>query len=138
MRSSSLLVAIGALIFALSGCGDEQKASWETQESARQQAIENATFNAKAFANANYPNYSPMVRGDSSITSKCPQGDGWGSVDLVPTDATQGKKIPIKCSTVSAAIGCMTDIDFKARPQYAEQDGHCNNELPFPLPKILK
>lgn len=128
-------------VLALSGCGEKPKSSWGEIEAARQQAIENSEFNAKSFRNAYDPNMTIMSRGDSSISPSCPQGDGWATVDLVPADGTQGKKQVIKCSTVSHVIGsqgCMTEDDFKKRADYANQDGHCNPDIPYPLPKLLK
>lgn len=133
----SLLAPVFIVGFFLMGCGQE-KVSWDTQEAARQQALDNSQFNANVFRNATYPNHTLKMRGDSTIGPDCKYGDGWATVDLIPNDGTPGNTIKLKCSTVSSTIGCMTDKDFKDRPQYANQDGHCNNELPFPLPKILK
>jgi len=118
------------------GACQDNRASWDTTESARQQAQDNAEFNAQIFRNANFPDLSILMRGDSTIDRSCPQGDGWASIDLVAKG--DGVKTKIKCSTVSASIGCMTEEDFKARKQYASQDNHCNPEIPFPLPKIVK
>lgn len=122
----ALLIAV-----ALVGCGAE-KASFETQEQARQQVLENATFNAKAWRDANAPDAKIMMRGDSTISPACITGDGWVTVDLM------GAGVQLKCSSVSGTIGCMKVADFKARPDYSNQDGNCNKDLPFPLPKILK
>lgn len=122
---------IAALI---SGCGPE-KASFETQEQARQQVLENANYNAKAWRDANAPDAKIMMRGDSTISPMCITGDGWVTVDLL-----QDNKAPeqLKCSSVSGTIGCLKVNDFKQRAEYASQDGNCNRDLPFPLPKILK
>lgn len=134
MKKNILLcVAIASIVI---GCGGE-KISWETQEAARQQALDNSDFNAKVFRNANYPKFTIKLRGDSTIGTHCKWGDGWATVDLVPADGTAGD-IKLKCSTVSSTIGCLTDEDFKERPQYANQDGECNKELPYPLPKIMR
>lgn len=124
-----------ALIIAalLAGCGPE-KASFETQEQARQQVLENATYNAKAWRDANAPSAKVMMRGDSTVSPTCITGDGWVTVDLTEIKPA----IQLKCSSVSGTIGCMKVDDFKARPDYANQDGNCNRDLPFPLPKILK
>lgn len=121
----------------VTGCNSQEKLSFESVESGRVQANENSEFNAKSFRQSHpeYSSYSISMRGDSTQSSKCGQGDGWASIDLVKVD--DGKKIPLKCSTVSSATGCLTDVDFKARP-YANQDGVCNEEIPFPLPKIQK
>lgn len=130
-------LVIVSIVASMIGCGRE-KVSWDTQEAARQQAKDNSEFNAKVLRNAQYPNYTLILRGDSTIGPNCKFGDGWATVDMIPADGTAGKKIVLKCSTVSGTIGCMTDEDFKARAQYANQDGTCNKTLPFPLPKIVK
>lgn len=135
MRKFTVSLAMAAII---SACVGSEKVSWDTQEAARQQAIDNSEFNAKAFRNSTYPNYTLRMRGDSTISPECKVGDGWASVDLLPADGHPGSAIKIKCSTVSATIGCMTEEDFKSRPQYANQDGNCNKDLPFPLPKVSK
>ena len=110
-----------------------KKASWETQEDSRRQAIENATFSAQKWRRQHAADYRLIARGDSTISATCPQGDGWASMDL----EKDGVKIKLKCSTVSESIGCMPSADFKKRT-YAEQEGRCNKEIPFPLPKIVK
>lgn len=124
-----------AILLALSACKDEL--SFDSVESGRVQANENSEFNGKAFRQTHpeYAGYSIAMRGDSTQSPRCGQGDGWASIDLVKVD--EGKKVSLKCSTVSAATGCMTDEDFKAR-SYASQDGQCDTNLPFPLPKIQK
>lgn len=118
------------------GCSSESL-SFESVESARVQANENSEFNAKSFRQSHpeYAGYSIAMRGDSTQSAKCGQGDGWASIDLVKVD--EGQKEQLKCSTVSAATGCMTDADFKSR-SYAAQDGQCDTSLPFPIPKIQK
>jgi hypothetical protein len=120
----------------LAGCS-KQEASFETQEMARAQVLENAEYNARTFrAASNQPDVNIIMRGDSTVSPKCITGDGWASIDLVTKDGRPVAKL--KCSTVSGTIGCMPESDFKARPQYANQDGVCNTSLPFPLPKIVK
>lgn len=130
-----LCCAIFTMIM-LSNCS-EKSASFETQEQARQQVLDNAEFNAKAYRNSTAPDATIKMRGDSTVGPKCITGDGWVSVDLVNKD-TGATLEKLKCSSVSATIGCMTDKDFKERKTYASQDGVCNKELPFPLPKIAK
>jgi hypothetical protein len=120
----------------LAGCGAKE-ASFETQEQARAQVLENAEYNARTYrAKTDQPDVSILMRGDSTVGPKCITGDGWASIELVSKDGRNVAKL--KCSTVSGTIGCMTEADFKARPQYANQDGQCNTNLPFPLPKIAK
>jgi hypothetical protein len=128
----SLMVASAVLL----GCGQE-KASFETQEQARQQVLENAEYNAKVYRDATAPTAKIKMRGDSTISSTCIVGDGWVTVDLLYPQTLQVYQT-LKCSSVSGTIGCMTKEDFQARSDYARQDGSCNRELPFPLPKIVK
>lgn len=124
-----------SMVFVL-GCGSGEKVSWETQEAARQQALDNSEHNANLFRNANYPHLLIRLRGDSTIGPDCKTGDGWASVDLYSEDKSQ--LLELKCSTVSPTIGCMPKDDFQKRAQYASQEGTCNHEIPFPLPKVKK
>ena len=128
-----LFVIVLALITACS----PDKVSFESLESGRKQANENAEFNAQVFR-ANHPEfqgYAIIGAADSTQTSECPQGDGWATLTLLGQDKTT--KVPLKCSTASSGIGCLTDADFKTKV-YAAQDGNCNSEIPFPIPKIQK
>lgn len=132
-------VMAGVLALMLVGCSEKQELSFETVESARIQVNENSEFNAKSYRQAHpeFAGYSINMRGDSTQSAKCGQGDGWASIDLVKIEGDKKFSQPLKCSTVSAAIGCMSDADFKSR-SYASQDGQCDESLPFPLPKIQK
>jgi hypothetical protein len=136
MKTSFKIAACIFLIIGLIACGEE-KASFATQEQARQQVLENAEFNAKVYRDANAPQAKIKMRGDSTISSTCITGDGWVTVDLLNATSMQPYQT-LKCSSVSGTIGCMTQDDFQARKDYAAQDGTCNHELPFPLPKIVK
>lgn len=119
------------LLLALAGCKGE-KVSFNTAEESRVQARENSKELAQVFRAENgYADWTLTLRGDSTITQECPQGDGWASIDLRKGPET----IKLKCSTVSAGIGCMTAKDFKSK-SYAREDGSCNKDVPFPLPKI--
>jgi hypothetical protein len=133
--SAASIVCAAALISACS-----KDVSFDTLETARKQAKENAEFNAKAWRaqTAVSAALGLISRGDSSQTPSCPQGDGWASMDLV--DLTTGTvKIKLKCSTVSDSVGCREALDFKASP-YANEDGSCQptTKVPHPLPKIAK
>ena len=138
MRFKALIgVGLMALLaIGLVACSADNL-SFDSVESARMQANENGEFNAKAFRQSHpeYAGYSIAMRGDSTQSAKCGQGDGWASIDLLKID--QGLRVPLKCSTVSAATGCLSDQDFKQRA-YASQDGQCDRSIPFPLPKIQK
>lgn len=120
----------------LVACGQE-KASFETQEQARSQVLENAEFNAKVYRDAYRPKSRIKMRGDSTISETCITGDGWVTVDLLFPESAAVQET-LKCSSVSGTIGCMSKDDFQARADYAKQDGTCNRSLPFPLPKIVK
>ena len=123
IKRASLLLAFA--------CTEE--VSFQTAEDARAQARENAQHNALAYRAQNpvYKDHDIYMRGDSTISVKCPQGDGWASVDL----RLGQKTVKLKCSTVSGAIGCMTSSDFKTKV-YAQEDGKCSKEIPHPLPKL--
>lgn len=122
------------VVLLLTAC-ESQKLSFDSVESGRKQANENSQYVANQYR-ASHPDlaaYSISMRGDSTQSADCGQGDGWASIDLV----NKSSVIKLKCSTVSESIGCRTDEDFKSSP-YASQDGRCNTEIPFPLPKIQK
>ncbi len=131
------VIVLCAVCLMLSACGkeEEKKVSFETLETARLQANENATYNARKWRTDNAPNLKIKSRGDSTQDSLCPQGDGWASIDLVTENGVT--KIELKCSTYSAAIGCVEKKDFLKR-RYAKQEGRCNDEVPFPLPKVVE
>lgn len=122
------------LAIVLTACGGDQ-VSWDTQELSRSTALENAEYNAKQFRmkSPTYKEWGILMRGDSTIGKNCAQGDGWATVDLQAPDST--KKVSLKCSTASGTIGCLIKKDFMERP-FAGEDGHCNANLPVPLPKI--
>jgi hypothetical protein len=117
----------------------EKPVAFDTVEQARAQARDNAGWNAQNYR-ANSPQYQQFNvqnNGDSTQANDCPQGDGWASLKLV-NPANVNTIIKIKCSTVSGGIGCMTEDEFKQKPAYSVQEGHCQptTVVPFPLPKI--
>lgn len=123
----------------LAACSRDE-VSFDTLETARKQARENAEFNARKWR-ADTKLYADSIlisRGDSTQAPACPQGDGWATIDIADaqTGQTQAK---LKCSTVSDSVGCRVDNDFKSSP-YANEDGTCAplNRVPHPLPKIGK
>lgn len=116
---------------------EQQKVSFDTVEDGRRQARENAEIVAKSWRSQNlaYADTNIYMRGDSTVSPECPQGDGWASVDIQDKD---GKVLlKLKCSTVSLSIDCLEDKDFKSK-SYAAEEGRCNRDLPFPLPKLVK
>lgn len=121
--------------FFLVACGDD-KVSFETLELQRATANENSRFNAQRWRGENgYEASGILTRGDSTQQANCPQGDGWASVDLTDPK-TKAVVLKLKCSTVSANVGCIKDDDFKARPALATQENRCNAEIPRTLKKI--
>ena len=139
MKSKIALIA--AFAIALSACGGKESVSFNTLEDARAQARSNAEFNA-----ANYRAENPRMvgmkivgHGDSTQVATCPQGDGWASISLMNVDKAAGtvEKYKIKCSTVSATLGCYIEADFAVKP-FASQENRCDATLPFPLPKVGK
>lgn len=134
---TTLLIALVSAAF-LAGCSKD--VSFDTLETARKQAKDNAEYNAKAWR-AQTPAYAQLSiisRGDSSQTPQCPQGDGWATIDLVNPN-NPASKLGLKCSTVSDSVGCRESNDFKASP-FANEDGSCQatTKVPHPLLKIAK
>jgi hypothetical protein len=131
-------ISIIASIIALTACG-KPDVSFDTLETSRGTAKGNAEYNGQKFRSEHpqFAGFSLEMQGDSTQSPDCPQGDGWASGKLIKAETGQTTKL--KCSTVSGAIGCMTQADFDAKP-YASDDGHCQptSKVPFPLPKIAK
>lgn len=131
-------ISIIASIVVLTACGKED-VSFNTLETARQQARENAEFNAQVFRSSmpGGGDLKIVSRGDSTQEPTCPQGDGWATIDVL--NANGGKVAKLKCNTVSNSVGCRADADFKESP-YASEDGKCAplSKVPHPLPKIAK
>ena len=119
-------------MFSLSAC-KEKVVSFDTLEAARSTANDNSKFNAVKYKTENQPDSIVKMRGDSSQKNNCPQGDGWATIDLL--NSTGQKIVTLKCSTYSFNLGCYTKKDFDSR-SYAQEDGKCNEAVPFPLPKI--
>ena len=135
MRIFAGIVSIGAMAGMLCGCPGAKKVGFDTVEQARTQARENAQLVAQNWRanNQMYAKFHLYMRGDSTISPKCPQGDGWATVDLRDDQGRTEKKL--KCSTVSMSIGCLESNDFKTK-SYASEDGRCNPDLPHPIKKI--
>ena len=145
-HSRTMLLAVAILTtVGLSACSKDE-VSFSTLESARAQGVENAVTVAKAYVREN-PRMAGMdVVGhvDSTQTAACPQGDGWASLSVMKVNKEEVdqrgratiEKYKIKCSTVSANLGCYLEDDFKTK-KFAEQEGKCDITLPFPLPKVV-
>ena len=137
IRSITILPLL--VVVTLAACS-KNEVGFDTLETARTQGKTNAEFNAMNFraANPSYSNTSLIAQTDSTMAADCPQGDGWASVKLIDK-ANPAAQVGLKCSTVSGAVGCLTDKDFQTKP-YASDDGRCqpSTKVPFPLPKIAK
>lgn len=115
----------------LIGCGD--KASFETVESNKSIAKENAIISAKKWRSTHKPNGIVDTHGDSSVTEDCVQGDGWASVKVL--DPENGTVLAeLKCSTYSKADGCLVKAEFQKCPYLNEQEGSCAEDKP----KLIK
>ncbi len=133
MKTTMILAAVAAL--TLTACGDD-KVSFDTLETQRSIANDNSRFNAQKWRAENgHEQFGILTRGDSTQQANCPQGDGWASVDLTHPQTKQPVQ-KLKCSTVSANVGCLKDEDFKARAVLAQQENRCNAEIPKTLKKI--
>lgn len=137
MKKTVLMVVIAS---ALAACG-QKEVSFNTLEDARNQARSNAEYNAAAYRSENprMQGLKIVGHGDSTQTPSCPQGDGWASVSIMNVDKEKAsvEKYKVKCSTVSAALGCYLESDFQTKP-FARQENQCDSTLPFPLPKVGK
>lgn len=139
MKLKYLTLIIAATI-GLAACGPKD-VSFDTLETARKQAKDNAEYNARKWrADTKVQRLvesNIISRGDSTQSPTCPQGDGWASMDLVNGDGQ--KIVGLKCSTVSDSVGCLENNDFKTK-SYANEDGQCQatTKVPHPLPKIAK
>jgi hypothetical protein len=137
MVIKSSLAALVAIV-GLAGC-ESKEVAFDTLETARTQAKDNAIWNAQRFrmTDPRFTGQDIIARGDSTQMPDCPQGDGWATMDFWQKE--NGTMTKVKCSTVSAAVGCMTEADFKNK-SYAEEDGHCQSlsKVPFPFRKLTQ
>lgn len=146
MKSTSKLFLSAIAIALLAACGKPNEApeavSFATLEDARAQARTNGEYNAQVYR-ADNPRfdsrYKIIPHGDSTQTNECPQGDGWATNTIMAVDNKAVDKYSIKCSTVSATLGCYLDEDF-AKKSFAAEEGKCQptSKVPFPLPKLTK
>ena len=135
VRMSKLTIV--AIAVALVGCGEKVDRSFEAVSLNKGIAKENATYLANKFraSSARYADYNLIIDGDSTISKKCPQGDGWASGKL--EDPKTYATIGIKCPTYDPNAQCWFDSDFKKKP-FAVQNNTCNPEVPHPIPRIKK
>lgn len=148
LTTLALCITLGA---SFVGCSEKpQKMSVEdsrkmfaTLEDARNQARENALFNAATYRaeNPRLEGSKIVSHGDSTQSVDCLSGDGWATVSFMRVSG-QGvgkevEKYKAKCSTVSGSLGCYLEDDFTSKP-FARQENVCDQKLPVPLPKIAK
>lgn len=129
---------LSLLVFAFA-CGGTEPVSSDALDMAMSTAKANATWNAKQWRGQAemYANYDILARGDSSQTPKCPQGDGWATVELVERD---GKgKLTLKCSTWSGGRNCVDEDHFRGSPA-ATEDKICQavGVVLYPIPTIAQ
>lgn len=132
-----LLILITMLLVA---CSKTEEVSFDTLETARLQAKENAEFNAKSWRSTmiNSSEIDIIGRGDSTQSPSCPQCDGWATFTVLDKNTIK-ELYKLKCSTVSSAISCLSDDDFK-KTSYGNDDGNCQpvTKVPHPIPKIVQ
>jgi hypothetical protein len=129
------IATIALAVLILIGC--DKEASFETIESNKSIAKENAMFNAKKWRSTHRPGAIVDTHGDSSIKPTCPQGDGWASVKVLDPE-TGGVLDDLKCSTYSKADGCILKADFNKRAHLVGQEGGCAKDKPRSVPPFAQ
>lgn len=142
MKAMLFLVAAMAGALALTACGkQDEPVAFATLEDARAQARANGEYNAQLYRaeNPRFTDHKIVSHGDSTQSPECPQGDGWVSNTIMSVNGKEVEKYKVKCSSVSASLGCYLEADFAKKP-FASEEGHCQNtnKVPFPLPKLAK
>lgn len=133
----ALIVLTLVITTLLTACG-ENNVSAKELESQKQIALDNAESNAQMFRanDTRFANHKVINAPDSTQNVTCPMGDGWASLTLMNPE--NGTRTKIKCSTYSAATGCLLDQGFVTKP-YAPDDGKCQKDkVPYPLEKLAK
>lgn len=151
-----VLALIGIFSLALTGCGEKEPPLAPTAEEQRAVALANSEKNAKlqdlleqqrstALQNistnaAGYFAANPrfdsswkiMPHTDDYIGPACPQGSGWGWVNIMKVEGKDVEKKKLYCSTSSSSLGCYIEADFTKGP-FAAQATKCDPNLPHPL-----
>ena len=130
-----------ALATSLTACVEEKKVSNDRLEEARSTAKSNSEFNAQMYKASNprfTADFSIISRSDDTQDAKCPQGDGWADLSIMRVQGKEVDKTSLVCSTYSASVGCYRKEDFEKTPNLAQQNGHCNADVPYPIPVLTK
>lgn len=131
-----VLLVSAVLSTIMVGCGEE--ASRDNVQLNYAIAKENAYVNALQFTqdDPRFAGWKLVKNTDSTISSDCPQGDGWATLLVVSPDNVN-KSFKVKCSTHSKELGCFLEDDFNKKP-FRNDDGSCQpvTKVPNPLPKI--
>jgi hypothetical protein len=133
------ILAVAAL--ALAACGEKNVVTADRLEESRQTAKANSEFNAQMYKASNprfTADFSIISRSDDTQDAKCPQGDGWADLSIMRVQGKEVDKTSLVCSTYSASVGCYRKEDFEKTPNLAQQNGHCNADVPYPIPVLKK
>lgn len=132
-------LAAFAVMF-LAAC-QSKEVPFDRLEEARQTAKANAEFNA-ALYKAQNPRFTSeftiVSRSDDMQSPTCPQGDGWAELSIMKVEGKTVDKTVLMCSTFSQSVGCYRKEDFDKNTNLAKQNGTCNTQAPFPVPRIGK
>jgi hypothetical protein len=132
---SKMLAMVGVVSVLMVACGeDTPKVSVQQLDDSMGIVRDNLLFNAQLYkmTDPRLEGFKAVPNGDSTMSNKCPQGDGWGTITMVNTDT--GKQTKLKCSTYSKNVSCQLEKEFK----YVSDEGHCASldKVPYPIPKI--
>jgi long-subunit fatty acid transport protein len=141
-RSLTIVLAAALAAIFLPACGKKEEPVTSSRlEEMRQTAKANAEYNAALYKAQNprfTSDFSIISRSDDAQSSACPQGDGWAELSIMKVEGKTVDKTVLMCSTFSASVGCYRKDDFDKAPNLAKQNGGCNSEVPYPLPRIAK
>lgn len=144
-----IAAAILSIATLVTGCGKKTDADIRAEATAanslvealeqnRSTALSNVTTNASTYFAAN-PRFDAtwkiMPHTDDYISENCPQGSGWGWVNVMRLDPENPKKVDkhkLYCSTTSSSLGCYIENDFTKMPYFA-QSKSCDYKIPSPL-----
>ena len=130
---SKMLATVGMVSVLVAACGQPQVSVTQLDDSIGI-VRDNLLFNAQVYklTDPRLEGFKAVPNGDSTMSAKCPQGDGWGTITMIKIET--GRQVKLKCSTYSKNVSCQLEDEFK----YAGEEGHCASldKVPFPIPKI--